>query len=156
MYQGNTIHHFSTPLGYSPLFVKAGSILPSCYPKNNAISSYNEKLILEVYPSVSQELSGNVFIDDGVSALDENACLNISITGKMNTSNVLSLDVKGIKKIVSNPFKSLVFYLPVKYVYLQHEDKKIEGEIKEIENRNYTVCSFELPFENGKYTFRTN
>ncbi len=155
IYQGATIHHFTVNIGYYPLFIKAGSILPFCYPKKNAKDSYSEILILEIFPE--KEMQGFVYIDDGISKNSNSQY--VTINGKMNTSNVLSIEIEGIDTENFTLFKKIEFRLPLKYIFLQVEAERLEAKNLDLaltENRQYSVSTFTVPFEAGKFLFRTN
>ena len=156
LYEGDMLHNFKTPLGYYPLFVRGGSVLPLAPPLHNAKSSVDRSLFLEIYPD--KEIFGLVYQDDGESmAYTEGNYNLLECMGQMNSARSLSIQIKFIHRKYSSPFQRFEIRLPKKYRYMEDGGRRIEAKFHDLreEGRNYIVSSFQLPYASGRYTFRS-
>ena len=156
VYEGNTRHHFKTPLGYYPLFVRGGSILPLCRPLHNAKSSVESSLFLELYPA--QEMYGVFYQDDGQSQDYIQGNYNLlECKGYMKSTRALVMQIRFLHKEYISPFQEIEVRLPKRYRYLQDGDQRTEAyyhNLKE-EDRNFVVSCFKIPYASGRYIFRS-
>ncbi len=156
LYQGSTTHHFKVYSGSYPLFVKAGTILPVCYPSQNAKRSLTDTLILEVYPS--DLLHGSFYIDDGSTTdYKNNMYTQLKFEGRMNSTHTLIIQIKAIKQHYSLSLRYIEFRLPTQYFYLQNRRGTEKPKLLDMssEGRKFQVHSFRVPFAIGRYMFKT-
>ncbi len=156
LYQGGTSHFFLTQPGYYPLFIRAGAIIPLCFPQVNAELSLEGVLILEIYPS--ERMLGRLFIDDTKSRqYMEGAYSYFEFRAKMNQEHTISLSVKALHQASKNPFEEIEFRLPARYCYLKRFGEKIRAQTPSLEEegRSARLGSFRVPFATGFYSLHT-
>lgn len=106
-YQGGSVlHNFSAPLWKTPVFVKAGAIIPMA-PENNSINELDgsENRIFDIYPSGNSKFT--LYEDDGktVEYKDKKSTRTVvtsSVTGKNAVILVNNTTGKGYKGMVKN------------------------------------------------------
>ncbi|MFJ7724698.1 discoidin domain-containing protein [Neobacillus sp. NPDC097160] len=96
-YQGGSVlHNFSAPLWKTPVFVKAGAIIPMA-PENNSINELNgsENRIFDVYPSGKSEFT--LYEDDGKTVeYKEGKNIRTKVTSEI-TGNKVDITVHAAK-----------------------------------------------------------
>ncbi|SCA96807.1 Uncharacterized protein BWINRA5_00124 [Bacillus mycoides] len=106
-YQGGSVlHNFNAPLWKTPVFVKAGAIIPMA-PENNSINELNgsENRIFDVYPSGESEFT--LYEDDGKTVeYKEKKNTITKVTSKVSKEKaVITVDTakgKGYKGMVKD------------------------------------------------------
>lgn len=153
-FEGDKSYELRAEPGYYPLFIKAGTVLPTAHVERNAGETLANSLILEVYPD--KRISGSVYHDDGISidaATSSN--LQIKVDGKELSKGRLQLALTVTKKKFTPIFSKITVRVPVAYSSAQIETKKIEADIISLNEfgRDFPVAEYSFRMKNMKITF---
>lgn len=144
---GNGLFQLETPLGYYPLFIKEGSIIPKAQVRRNAESTFfSDTLILELYPG--KEIKGLLYIDDGdTTKMEKGDYTLISFKGRQLKNKRIQLK-SNIKRNRSKlHYKHLELKVHGKYQYLNINGNIYKGHSPELSEgeRNFSMKTFEIP-----------
>jgi alpha-glucosidase len=151
LFSGDEVHSINTPLEYYPLFVKAGTILPTGAIGRNSDDMHNEPINLEIYPGA--ELFGRLYLDDGLTSQadqEENYFL-LEAKGKRKNSQ-LEIQLKILKKKYLPTVATIRIRVPQPYKKLSFRGKDIPGKPVDLteEGRFLKMYQFEIPLNDGK------
>lgn len=148
-YVGQAHYRFDTRPGVYPLFVRAGSVLPVCGAAENAETSMEAGIALEIYPAAGQKLSGRLRLDDGHSnaVFEKEQYTEQSYSGTTDRNGNVSLVVETGHRKYTPPVSKLTLRFPPGYRTMKLEEKQHEARQLDLvrEDRLYSVSTFELP-----------
>ena len=158
LFQGDATCTLDTPLGYYPLFVRAGTILPVCRAAHNSLSSFYADTALEIYPA--QTMAGELYLDDGeslASLTQEN--FQVRLQAKRDRSDNITLHMSG-DNLQENPaykppIKEITVRLPAVYSRMKLGEKKVESRVVDLiwEDRSISMSTFTLPLATKRADF---
>ena len=130
-------------IGYYPLFVRAGSVLPLCPVRETVRESLDSGLLLEIYPAES--LFGRVILDDGISR-DGGTCER-EFHGSVEHNGTLLLEQTALRDEYTPPFAEARYRIPGPYRYATVDGERREGVLENLmrEERLLDVYSHDIP-----------
>jgi alpha-glucosidase len=120
----------SVPINHMPLFVRAGTILPT-----NPVVQYTEKteehpLILKVYPD--NTITGKVYLDDGITKEYENQQFNLINIDGYEAEKEINLEMSQVGKITDLPLTNNILivqiFTPKQPIKVRVNDRTVNQE----------------------------
>ncbi|MCS6984280.1 MAG: hypothetical protein NZM25_04005 [Leptospiraceae bacterium] len=150
--EGNKTYRISTPINSHPLFVRAGTALPTAEPMRNTYDTLSSGLIWDVFPS--QNISGEYYLDDGKSP-SPNQYYRMVFYGKEKKGE-LEVTLKEEKKGYEPSFDKIFVRLPQGYNTAIFQGKEITPRLVSLQSdgRDIRISEFLLPRRSGKITFK--
>ena len=152
-FTGDSEHTFDVSLDYYPLFIKAGTILPTCQAGHNSVSSMASGISFEVYPS--HDMEGEVYLDDGVNSKLDEKFMILRMSGRRGRHGKIYLRLHAeANKFTPDP-KSVTIRLPVNYQVGKVRGKKITAKKLDLEyeDRPLVMNTYETQMSNGRFEF---
>lgn len=149
-FEGNLIQYLDTRLGFYPLFVRAGAVLPMCPARRNAEDSIRSALFLEVYPGAP--IRGEAILDDGLTR-DQKPTM-VQVTGQQDRTGKLKIDIHVEKGDYTPPYRNFQLRLPGVFRHMLGSNAVAAQAVDSTrEDRSLDMVGFELPLQSDSYEF---
>ena len=142
-HKGGDTLEIPVEMGYYPLFIRAGSVLPLCPVRETVRESLDSGLMLEVYPG--DTLFGRVILDDGVSS--HAATHESEFTGIVEHNGTVVIEQSVLSGDYAVPYAEIRCRLPGPYRYATVDGERREGVLENLmrEERLVDMYSHDVP-----------
>ncbi len=146
LYEGENNYRFATPPGSYPLFVRAGTALPTAEPKKNTYETLAGSLIWEIYPD--SKINGDYYLDNGDTPAESlSQYYGMTVSGKIQKNGDITLEFKEDTRRGKPGFQQMYIRLPENYAVMYLDRKQVPAATVSLlpEGRNYHIAEFSLP-----------
>ncbi len=152
LYPGGETHEFAVKLGYYPLFVRAGAILPVCAAERNAEASMRSSLTLEVYPG--DHMTGELILDDLLTPAAER--YRLQCRGERDRTGALFLRLNQVERGFSPETTQIRVRVPTNYQSMVVGGARVDGVTEDLsrEDRAIEMRAFPLDRDATAVEFR--